>query len=167
MKNYLLTLIFCTFIFPAMAINPPAKGIYYISNEGKFSIVFPVQYQIETDENEGPKTVKISATNNDQMYFCSYTLHTEYLSDEEELARVSVDAMSESLGATVMEQSEWTINKKSGLEAMLNMPEQDIKVQYYVVIFDQVQLQVIVLAKNSSFDQKAADAFIKSLKLDK
>lgn len=167
MKNHLLTLMLICFVFPTIAINPPEKGFYYSSSAGNFSIVFPTQYKIETTDNGDSETVKISSTSNEQTYFASYTVHSVELTDLKELAEVSLNTFSEQLGATVSEQSEWKVNKNSGLKATMNMAEQDIKVQYFVIIVEQVQFQLIVLAKNSSFDQKAADAFIKSFKLDK
>jgi len=167
MKTQLLTLMLIFFVFPAIPINPPEKGAYYSSSAGKFSIVFPTQYKIETTDNGDTETVKISSTNNDQTYFASYTVHTVELTGLEDLAEVSLNSFSEQLGATISGQSEWKVNKNSGLEATMYLKDQDAKVQYYVLLVGQIQYQLIVLATNSSFDQKAADAFIKSFKLDK
>ncbi|HEY9115990.1 MAG TPA: hypothetical protein VIN10_14940 [Bacteroidales bacterium] len=167
MKTQLLALMLIFFVFPAIAINPPEKGVYYSSSVGKFSIVFPTQYKIETTDNGDSETVKISSSSNDQTYFASYTVHTVELTGLEDLAEVSLNSFSEQLGGTISEKKEWKVNKNNGLEATMNLKEQDAKVQYYVILVGQVQYQLIVLAANSSFDQKAADAFIKSFKLDK
>ena len=51
MKNHLIALLLICFVFPAIAISPPEKGVYYSSSAGKFSIVFPTQYKIETTDN--------------------------------------------------------------------------------------------------------------------
>lgn len=68
---------------------------------------------------------------------------------------------------THSEQDEWIVNKNSGLKATMNLKEQDAKVQCFVKLVGQVQNQLIVLAVNSSFNQRAADAFIESFKVDK
>lgn len=167
MRNYFLLLVFSCFVFPTVAMNPPAKGAYYNSSVGKFSIVFPAQYEVQTSGDGELESGKISVTIDDQTYFASYTVHTVDLTNVKELTEVSVDSFREELSATMQGKSEWKVKKNSGLKATMKLAEQDVKMQYHVLIVGQIQYQLIVAAPSGSFNQKAADAFIKSFKLDK
>ncbi|MCB9081071.1 MAG: hypothetical protein H6555_05100 [Lewinellaceae bacterium] len=167
MRNYFLLLVFIGFVFPLGAINPPGKGFAYSSSAGKFSVVFPARYEVQTSEGEEVETTKISVTIDEQTFFASYTVHTVNLTDRDDLLEVSVDSFREQLNGTIQGKSAWKVKKESGLQAVMNLEEQDAKIQYHVLIVGQIQYQLVVVAPSGSFNQKAADAFIKSFKLSK
>ena len=163
MKKHFLNLMLISFAFASISTTTPPKGFNYSSREGKFSVVFPAQYTVDAKEN----TIKISATSNEQTYYASYTIHNVELTNRKELAEISLNSFSDILKSPIIEQSDWKTNKNTGLQATLNMQEKNIKIKYYVVLVGQIQYQMIVMAENALFDQKAADAFVKSFKLDK
>ncbi len=167
MKNKVSALLFICLALPLAAFNPASKGIHYNSSEARFSISFPADYTVDSDNSADIKTVKVMSTYNDQTFLVSYTIHTADVSDTEYLCEVSLNSFRESIAAEISEDLEWKLKKNKGLKAIMNIEEMDAQVEYYVIFSGQIQYQLAVVASYSLWDQKSADAFIKSFKLEK
>ncbi len=165
-KNAFLVLIACFVLFTT-AFAPLAKGHKYSSEEGKMSIVFPNEFEIEESDLENVKVVKITATHDELFLFASYSLHKTEITNHESLAELSVQSFAESITGTINGQSEWKVKKHNGLKAMMELAENESRVQYNVILVGDIQYQLVVVAPQDSWDQEAADTFFKSFKLKK
>lgn len=167
MKKSLFFLMLASFLFTSFTLVAQTKGFFYNNTDAKFSAVFPAQYDVELLESVEANTVKIAASTENQSYFITYTVHSSELTELTELAYTSLNSFSEALGTKTTEQSEWKVKKNSGLQATLYIENGTIKIKYYVVLVGHIQYQLVVLAQNESFDEKASNAFIKSFKISK
>jgi hypothetical protein len=165
MKHKIATLCLAVLVVCSTVSAGNSKGFKYKSTEGKMSATFPAAYETVEDVAEFAKTVKTSADFGDATYLASYTLHYIELDDTEDLAAVSLDAFNSNLGGTITSQTDWVIKKSKGINAMINMVEQEATIQYKVVIRENIQYQVMVITPSSAWDQRAADAFFKSFKI--
>lgn len=154
-------------VFLSSSLNGFSKGFKYTSEEGKMSITFPEEYKVETNYPEVGKTVKISATWNDIIFYASYVLHDTPLSDHEELANVGLEAFNESIEGKIDAQSSWVVKKNKGAQATLTMPSQNVTLNYYGILVGQIQYQLVVFAEKPKWNQAVADKFIKAFKLKK
>ena len=167
MKTFPNLLVLLCVVFLTSAVVPPAKGYKYSSKEGKMTVSFPSEYEVTTTDAESAVTVKVSAVEGERTYFASYTLHDTPLSDREGLAQVSLDSFNETLKGTIINQSTWSLKGQKGLYAKITIPDLDAKIDYHVILVGQIQYQLVVLATQPQWDQKKADAFVKSFKMMK
>ena len=156
--------IIVSILFAALMAQAQQKP-KYTSEEGKFSIKFPGEYAVEIDDNEKAKTVKPMCTLNGQTYLASYTLHQTEMIDHDEMEEISVDSFGEAIQAELLSKSVWQVDEQSGIIAFFKIADADIKVEYRVMLVEQLQYQVIVLAANSDYDEGLAAKFFKSFKL--
>ena len=168
MSRQLLTmsLLLCVAFF-SIAFAPDAKKYPYTSVEGKMSIKFPAAYEVDSNPSGKVTTVKITTTLNEQTFFASYSLHETEDMDHEKMAKVSLQSFSERVGGEITEESVWQVKKDKGVKAVIDMAEQESKVQYQVILVGNIQYQIVVVASYDAWDQKAADKFFKSFKIKK
>lgn len=167
MKKTTILLLISLFVLISVAFAPTAKGYKYSSAEGKMTVTFPAAFETEVNSQNDIETTKITAIVDEQTFFAAYTLHQTELEDQIMLAQIALDSFSETLNGNILQQSAWKIKKNEGVQAVLNLDEQDAKIQYRVIMIGNLQYQLVVIAANSSFDQKAADSFFKSFKVKK
>jgi len=152
--------------FSAFTSSVQAQKRYqFTTDEGNFKIKFPVEFTTERTEKESATTTKTSCTVDDQTFMASYTLHETELIDHIEMAEVSAESFGESINGTLQSKTDWTVNNHTGLIAIFDLPEVEAKVEYRVVLVEQIQYQVIVLAKNINYNEEMAADFFKSFKL--
>lgn len=145
----------------------PSVKVKYSSSEAKLSITFPGDFETTEQFKESYKSVKTQAVVDGVIYFSIYTVHDNEMSDPEALAKVSLDAFNDGLDGEITEESTWKVNKQNGLQAMIKVPGQDLVGEYRVVILDQIQYQITVVAPEESWDAKKAKKFFKSFKVKK
>lgn len=167
MKTPTLKWILICVVLLSSSLSGFSKGFKYSSVEGKMSITFPTEFTVETNYPDVGKTVKISATLNDIIFYASYVLHDTPLSDHEELAYVGLEAFNESIEGKIDEQSSWEVKKNKGARAALTMPSQNVTLNYYGILVGHIQYQLVVFAEKPKWDQAVADKFLKTFKLKK
>lgn len=153
------------FIFTSFTISP--KGFPYQSEEGKLSVVFPGDYTTERTEGNNNYTVKTTCTYNNQTYFVSYTMHSLELTDPLDLAEASYDSFITALKGVMISKTEWTVKEHKGIQALIDLPENGSKLEYRVIIVGNIQYQLIALAANIDYNEKDAESFFKSFKIEK
>lgn len=168
MNRQLLTmsLLLCVAFF-SVAFAPSAKSFAYSSTEGRMSIKFPAEYEVDPGTPGKLKTVKISTTIDEQTFFASYSLHETEIMDHEEMAKVSLESFSERVGGEITAESVWKVKKNKGIKATIDMSEKESRVQYQVILVGNIQYQIVVVASYDAWDQKAVDKFFKSFKIKK
>jgi len=166
-KAFLGALLLLLFIGSTSIASAPKPK--YTSTEGKMSVTFPAGSEFITTESdsEGTKTVKTQAQYNNMVFFVAYTIHETVLPEEENLAQVSVDSFTEALGASITEQSDWKVGKKTGVQVELAVEEGELVGEYRAVIIGQYQYQITAVGAASDWDQATVDKFMKSFKVKK
>lgn len=144
-----------------------AQNQKYKSEEGKMSITFPAAFESDVADTGDAKIMKISATNGEQTFFASYTLHTVALTDRELLAETSLESFTETTGGTMAYKKSWNMNGEKGFIALIELEEQKAYLQYQVILIGNIQYQIVVVAPKASWNQKSADKFLKSFKVQK
>lgn len=146
-----------------------SSKVKYDSKVAKFSIVFSSEYEIEEsyDEENKAKTTKIKSNSNEFFEMASYTLHTVELPDTKQLQQISLDAFVEVVKSKIISKKEWKAGENIGISTILKSEELDLILSYNVIIKDQIQYQIIAFSKANSWDEKKANKFVKSFKLNK
>ena len=145
----------------------PTTKANYSSSEAKLSVTFPGEFTTTEQVEESYKSVKTQAIIDDMVFFVNYTMHDNEMTDSEGLAKVSLTAFIEGLEGEVSEENTWKVNKKNGLRAIFNAQGNSLTGEYRVVILDQIQYQITVVAPKESWDAKKAKKFFKSFKVKK
>jgi hypothetical protein len=167
MKILKSSLLLISLFLMATAFTPPKKGQLYKSDEGKMSIVFPGDFETERLDSENSVTFKTTCTVNDQTYFASYSLHQFEITEQEDMAQVSYDSFLSSVGGKEILKADWTVKKNTGLKAVIDMVEDNTRLEYRVLLVGSIQYQLVVLASTGLYDAQAAAAFFDSFKLSK
>jgi hypothetical protein len=167
MKIQRTALALFTLLFLFTSFAPSPKGFPYQSEEGKLSVVFPGDFTTERTEGNNNYTVKTTCTYNNQTYFVSYTMHSLELTDPLDLAETSYDSFITALKGVMISKAEWTVKEHKGIKAMIDLPENSSKLDYRVIIVGNIQYQLIALAANIDYNEKDAESFFKSFKIEK
>ena len=167
MKKIAESLLLVGLVYTLASIAPAKTVKKYSSKEGKMSVVFAAEYEVNTDNSDSFSTTKISSTVSENVYFASYTIHSETLTEREDLCKVSLESFNETLGGEITDQSSWNISKNKGMKADIYLAEQQAKIHYRVVIIGQIQYQFAVIAPDDQWNAAGAEAFMKSIKLKK
>lgn len=155
------------FVIISLSVSSQTLAQKLQSDEGKFSIEFPCSYQKESTEGDVQTTHKFTCDKDNNTFFVGYTLHKTDIMGHEEMAQVSVDSFLEAVGGEKVSQEEWRVRKNPGLKTVMTINNGAVLVNYQVVLIDQYQYQLVVLAGKDDFDEKAAAKFFKSFKLEK
>jgi hypothetical protein len=164
MKNSIFSVSLIAFVFVLTSFAPAAK-IKYTSAEGKLSMKFPVAFKSVTKEAEDHKSVETQASFEDQLYFVSYTIHKVKMENHESLAATSLESFNEAMSGTITKQATWAIKKHKGLQADIEIPGNNMRVEYRVLLIGQIQYQIVVISEVAKWNQLRADEFIKSFKV--
>ena len=137
------------------------------SAEGKMSVVFPGAFETEKTENDEIKIIKMSATVGEQTFFASYSVHSLALTDRESLAKISLESFIETTGGTLTSNKSWKLKGEKGIIAEIELAEQAARLIYQVILIGSIQYQIVVVAPNEAWNQKSANRFVKSFKVQK
>lgn len=135
------------------------------SVEGKCSITFPGEYDIEKEETEHAMVVKIICNKDNRTYFLSYSLHKNELVDHEEMAEVSYDSFVEAVAGEARSKSEWVVQGHQGLKSLIDMPASQALVDYRVVLVGDIQYQLAAIATYDNYDEALFEDFSESFEI--
>jgi hypothetical protein len=166
MKNHVIkvTIGAALFILTSFGL---AKGFIFTSEEGKYSINFPTEFSAKDMSEPDYISMQVQATLNKQLFFSTHNIHVTELTDHEALAETSLNSFVGAMEGSITSQEKWVVNKNNGLKAEFNVPSLNMKGVYNVVMIGQIQYQVAVLSEVESWNQAAADKFLKSFKVKK
>lgn len=165
MNIFKTTLILITAFIMTTAFAPAKKKFIFKPEEGKLSVIFPAEYTSDRDEGENVTTIKTSCTLDGQTYFASYSLHQVEITEHKEMAEVSYDSFIKAINGVLVSKSDWIVNNYEGIKAVMNIPTENVKLEYRVVLAGNIQYQLVVMASGADYDEKMADAFFNSFKL--
>lgn len=129
------------------------------SVEGKCSATFPGEYNIDSNETEYAKVVKVMCNTNTHTFLLSYSLHKNKMDDHENMAEVSYESFIEAVGGQELSKEKWEINGHKGLKAIIEMPANNSKVDYRVVLVGDIQYQLASIASDKNYDEAVIAAF--------
>ena len=159
MKTYAY---FISLLVFSILLAPVIQGqdIYeFKSVEGKCTVTFPGEYNIDSDETEYAKVVKVMCNTDSHTFLLSYSLHKNEMVDHQNMAEVSYDSFIEAVGGQELSKEEWEINGQKGLKATIEMPANNSKVDYRVILVGEIQYQLASIASNQNYDEAAIAAF--------
>lgn len=144
------------------------KWYSFSSATGKFKMKFPAKPEISETKKDEATTYKAVAQAGSSTYFVGFTVHEIEMVEPYELAKVSLGAFNETLGGTVKEESDWNFKGNRGIQAKIAVSaQQNMLIEYRVLLVGQIQYQLVVIAPDNDFDSKTAGKFYKSFKLMK
>lgn len=165
MKILKTSLLLITAFILTTAFAPAKKKFVFDSNEGKLTVTFPAEYTTDRDEGENVTTIKSTCTLDGITFFASYSLHQVEITDHKDMAEVSYDSFIKSVGAELLSKTDWMVNNNPGIKAVMTLPDENVKLDYRVILVGNIQYQLVVMAAQSDYDEKTASAFFKSFKL--
>jgi len=160
---YLTTTAFITNDLP----RNKGKWVKYESEEAKIKIKFPGEIDV-TDEvlDNGAHHISVKHQPlSGKMYMLDVIKHVEDLSTEENLDQISLDAFFANMNIEHAIAKDWDLKGNIGRQSKVVVDEMEITIDYRVVIIGQQQIQVVVVAPSSQWDQKVVNKFFMSLKL--
>ncbi|MFK7785653.1 MAG: hypothetical protein AB8B56_11085 [Crocinitomicaceae bacterium] len=166
MKRIILTSVLFVLLIGASSLAP-AKKYKYTSDEAKFSITFPKEFNTSEEVQENYKSVQAQAMSDEMVFLAIYTIHEEDITQNEELSEISFDAFMEGLNGTPNGKTTWKVKKNSGLKSEYEVSEKNLVGEYRVILVGQIQYQVTAVSPKGSWDDKKAEKFFKSFKLKK
>lgn len=164
MKTLKSSLLLISAFLLLTAFAPPKKYAYK-SEEGKCAVTFPGEFTTDTEMGEDAKTVKTMCTFDGITFFASYSIHKVEITDQEEMAEVSCDSFKEAVSGQLLSKSEWNIDDHSGLMAVLDLSENQAKLEYRVILVGDIQYQLVAMAPYADYNDKLITKFFKSFKL--
>lgn len=165
-----LSIIICFLILNSISIGSVlanqggVKWVKYSTKEGKAKIKFPASYEVSEEVKEAAKTVKIQTKLGENLFFMAYTLHSTQLTEQDNLAEVSLESFAETVKGKIIQQEELIVKSNNGIKAKIVMEEADADVYYWAIIIGQIQYQLIVLDVSKTIDTER-DQFFKSFKI--
>ncbi|MBI1343559.1 MAG: hypothetical protein GC171_11550 [Terrimonas sp.] len=162
----LLLLIFAPPIAWAKGEPVPFKTKFdyqYTSADFKTTISFPAAFEESFSEKETTngirKTVKVSASLKDDVYFFSATKHVVDIPEKEKMATVSVNSFTETIKGEIKKKEPFTYNGNTGAEALIYLPEQNAYVHYRALLIDRFQYQFVVIDKEEGSSEAVSRFF--------
>jgi hypothetical protein len=150
-----------------MASVAPATKMKYTSSEAKLSVTFPAEYSVDESNEDNYRTVKVQSESGGTVFFVNYTVHSESLTDFDELEDVSIQAFSEGLNGSVTSNSDWKVGKNTGKKVMIDVADSGLKGDYRVMFVGQIQYQITAVGPKDAWNEKMVNSFMKSFKLKK
>jgi len=140
----------------------------YSSTEAKFSITMPAPYTEEVENKDIGVQSKVTSKVDEITFMAIFTKHNALMEDNEKtLLKVSLDSFQESLNGTLTSKGDWKVKKNIGILTEIELPDNEATVQYGVIIANNIQYQLAVVALTKDFDYKASEKFFKSFKFKK
>ncbi len=160
MKNF-LTLSFVFFLIYSN-VNIAAQKVKDISpnsdfvlnsEKPKFQITFPGKFS--TDENNtknGLKSAFYRCVKNEDVFMLKFTEHKNpaVSSDNKVYTDASLESFTAGIHAALIKKYTFKEKKLNGLEAFMKIADKNLYVFYRLIIYKQVQYQIIVITKSDT-----------------
>lgn len=129
-------------------------------------VKFPATPKTETSTEDGTTNSRSMCTYEGSSIMYNVTHHDDLAGVEPmDLAKVSLEAFTESINGEISSQSDWKVKKSTGLQAIMEISEHGAKVDYRVVIIGNNQYQLVTIEMESDpLGQDIKDTFFDSFK---
>jgi len=140
------------------------KSKLYKNNYTKMRIKFPCKYTSSITEKEKYTTYKMICKDDETSYVGTVTVHKSKMNGIKGLIKISLDTFTNAFkGATTVYTKNWKVGKKTGTKRQLLY--KSYLINYYVILSNNKQYQLIVYGDKDKSDEKVRDAFVKSFKI--
>jgi len=140
------------------------KWISYTSEEAKFSVKFPGEFDEQITEKEGRTTYKAISNLEGITFIVSATRHKTEVENNQELLEVSLSEFNVGLKGTIVSQEQANTNGIVGLKASIVITESNALLDYEVYMKGNFQYQVMVYSATEVFDKELSNQFFKGFK---
>lgn len=155
-------LIFCFILTSPLVFSQKSK--VYKSHEMKMRIKFPCKFTSSVTEKNNYITYKMKCKQSDISYVATVTNHKLKMDDYKRLIKVSLDAFTKNFtNAAIVYTKDWMVDKKKGTKRQLLY--KGFLLNYYVIINNNKQYQLIVFGDKDKSDEKIRDSFVNSFKM--
>jgi hypothetical protein len=157
----------CLFLIMVAAISVNAQSVSWTkfnSVAGRYQVKFPAAPESETNESNQATTYKTSVTLGEMYYLVSASVHSQPLTGRKELTQKAANSFVTSLDGKKVRESVWKYKNHEGLYVLIEIPHKKARVEYYTIMIDNVQYQLVAVADIQYYDQKIAKKFFKSFK---
>jgi len=140
------------------------KSQVYKNKKTQMRVKFPCDYTSSVTKKEKYTTYKMDCKDDDVSYVATVTAHKVKMTGVKGLLKVSLDAFSKNFpDATIIYTKDWKIGKQVGTKRQMLF--KGYLLNYYVIMKNDKQYQLIVFGDKDSSDEKKRDDFIKSFKM--
>jgi len=155
-------LILCFVLTVSFAFSQKPK--VYKNKKTHLRVKFPCTYRSSITKKEKYTTYKMTCKEAEISYIATVTDHKLKMKDIKGLVKISLDAFTNSFkGATVVFTKDWKVAKKIGTKRQLLYKGNLLN--YYVIIGNNKQYQLIIFGDKDKSDENTRDAFVKSFKM--
>jgi hypothetical protein len=155
-------------LFPL--VSNAQKWSRYSFKDAKFSIEYPVEPVTETKTDDIGKTITTKLVDGNTIYMATAIIHKTNLNvkglSQESLAKASMDAFADALGATKVTRKKYYYKKDVGLDAIMESNEFESPIYYRIIVVEQIQYQIVVMTSSGKEDKGGRKKFLGSFKLD-
>ncbi len=160
MKNF-LTLSFVFFLIYSN-VNIAAQKVKDISSSSafvlksekpKFQITFPAKFKNEKNNiKNGLKSAFYRCAKNEDVFMLKFTEHKNpaVSSDNKVYTEASLESFTAGIHAALIKKYTFKEKKLNGLEAFMKIADKNLYVFYRLIIYKQVQYQIIVITKSDT-----------------
>lgn len=154
-------------------------GETYESEEAKFKVTFPAEYEVEkTVDEDGTTNFSMSCTYGDMAILGNAYIYTEAFSEEDNLYSEleALYRVCEGFGSKFNDKkiSAWTVGEDMGVSTPLKTGKKNKKEtkdvagyvgSYYVIIRGAFQYQFVILGSKKTYDFGVESRFINSFEI--
>ena len=141
-----------------------ADWLLYSSKRGGFKIKMPGTPELKNEEKKWGMSYKAQYHDGTHLYYVSYGKHNQAMPNPENLAEVSINAFTEKLNGTLLDNDKWKVGKYVGSSGYVDVPSKGLGMYYHVVFKGRTQYQVVMASQEGEPDKKMYKKFIKSFK---
>ncbi len=148
-------------------------GETYESEEARFRVTFPTEFEVEEEEEDGETSISLSCTYGGMIIIGTVFILEEAIPEDENLeAEIgTLVSVANALGSKVKKKgkdiSMWSVGDESGWINPLKVKLDGTKYigNYYVLIVEDVEYQFTILGQKKAYDPSVESRFINSFTL--
>ena len=145
-------------------------GETYESEEARFRITFPTDFEEEVEEEDGTTTISLSCVYGGMILIGTISIMEEAIPEDEnsEAEASTLLAVASALGSKINKKfksvSIWDMGEEIGFINALKVKLDKTKYigNYYVIIVEDVEYQFTILAEKKAYDTGVEARFINS-----
>ena len=147
-------------------------GDTYESSEAKCSITFPGEYEAESNEEDGTKSITVTGVSGGMIYMLIATIYAEPIAEDEnnltEILQLMNFASNTEAKLKVKKIQKFTVGGEQGYFGFIKPKLNGKKYQgnYYVVLKDNILYQFTGLGMKKQYDERAENKFADSFRFN-
>ena len=158
------------FLFLGLLLTPDLDAqkpnwAVFTSHAGKVKMKFPDKPEVELKKSAEGEGYSVKTAYQDRVYMLTFILHNKKLPQDPGWVQKVVDGFLNASKGKALSQTDFKYKKCSGKEAIIEIGQNKVTIDFRVLITGQVQYQYMVISPLGNRDPKTTKKFFKSLKL--